>query len=214
VQLDKSLGVIIVAIIIVFTAIAAGNLTATPAQRAASARASEVRAEASSQMMARIGEGIDALLHGAADCLIALGLLFGMAVVIFAMSHMIVTAMDAQRIHADHSGQYPIVKMQRGDRIIYYDPNRAPTAVTSFEPDGRPGFALPDSAQELQALAVRGAQQTQTMRAAVSGERVHRLPTNINISGELPPLRRLGHVEVIDPLDLPVPPDDDNEVSL
>ena len=211
--MDKSFGVILLVIIIIFVAIAAGNLTATPEQRAARARATEMRAEASSQMMTHIGEGFDALLHGVANCLLAMGLLIGTALVIIAMSHMIVAAMESQRIHADYSGQYPIVKMKRNGQIIYFDPNRAPTAVTSFQSDGRPGFALPDSALELQALALRGAQQTQTVRAAVSGERMHRLPANINVfPDEAPPLRRLGRVEVIDPLDMPMLPDDDNEV--
>ena len=206
-QMDKSFGVIILIIIIVFTAIAASNLTATPAQRAAQAQATEMRGEAWAHMTQRIGDGIDALLHGAANCLLAMGLLIGMAVLLVAVSHMIATTMNTHRIHADHSGQYPIVEMHRDGRVVYYDPNRAPTAVTSFEPDGRPGFALPDS-PELQALAVRGAQQTQTMRAAVSGEHVHRLPTSINrFADEIPPLQRLGKVEIIDPLDMP----DDSE---
>ncbi len=164
--------------------------------------------------MAHIGEGFDALLHGVANGLFALGLLIGAAVMIFALSHMIATAIDTQYIHADYSGQYPIVKMKREDRIIYYDPNHAPTAVTSFEPDGCPGFALPDSALELQALALRGAQQAQTMRAAVSGERVHRLPANISVfPDEMPPLQRLGKVEIIDPGDMPMLPGN-NEATL
>ena len=166
----------------------------SPPEAAARTRAIEMRAAAAAERDRRIGEG--AFLG-----LFMFGLLGGGGVLLYGAAHLARAHRQHALLYPGPDGQMPLVRMRTRDgRTILYDPNRAPTAVVAFEPDGRPAFLAPDNL-DLQALALRGAQHVQATRAAVSGNS-HPRAVPAFPPEDVPPLRRLGRVEVLAPEDV------------
>jgi len=193
-QVVGILGVFLLVVLVLGTLTSPEERSLSPQERAAQVRALETRAAAAAERDRRIGEG-------AFLCLTAFGILSGAGALLYGAAHLVRAHRQHTLLYPGPDGQMPLVQMRTPDgRTILYDPNRAPTSVVAFEPDGRPAFLAPDN-PDLQALALRGAQHVQATRAAVSGPGHPRaFPPFPHV--DAPPLRRLGRVEVLDPNDV------------